>query len=227
MKSGNVKSAALFGLMALSFALNAGCGDVASMMANATSSDTEVDYQKVMKMFRDADADCPTTVDQWTTLVAVNIVDERNIEFRYEVSDEGRNLVRRIPKEQMRRTAIAAMKRKRMVVAVAEKDLSIQHIYEDRYGSYVLSYTINRQVLDGNLYPTGSEKTNPFAADEKVVKKSVAEQIFATEVGMTREDDVTFPKSGSDVNFPSQIKTSRRGNKDNPHGVHANPYLGS
>ena len=120
--------------------------------------------EEIREMFRKTNDQCPVKMDQFTTLESVVMVDDKNIEFNYRVTDQGRKLVQGISKDRMRKSAVTHMKGNAMAVAVAERDLTIRHIYEDRFGGHILSYTINKTVLAGGQ-ALGEEQGNPFAVN--------------------------------------------------------------
>jgi hypothetical protein len=142
--------------------------------------------EEIREMFQKTNKQCPIKMDAFTTLERVDMIDEQTIEFHYKVNDKGRRLVKGISKERMRQNAVEHMKGNAMAVAVAERDLSIQHIYEDRFGAYVLSYTINKAVLNGEG-TEGEQQANPFtvttvnAEPEAVVVSEPAQQAEPTE----------------------------------------------
>ncbi|NND96070.1 MAG: hypothetical protein HKN47_01935 [Pirellulaceae bacterium] len=216
---------ACYGLLAVSCMALTGCNRGAMAMLRKTAQKVGAKAvegssdEDIRVMFEKANSACPTRMDEFTRLMEVKIVDDQNIEFRYEVNDRGRRLVQRIDQDQLKKNAVAVMKNNEMAVAVAERDLSIQHIYEDKHGSYLFSYTINRDVLDGNFYPSGREKSNPFAGGDVEVK-TVSNNV----------DPATLPKEiqelteRKDLAKPVKTKRSRR-DKTNPASVQGNPFL--
>ena len=159
------------------------------------SSDDEI-----REMFEKTNKQCPVKMDAFTTLERVNMIDEQNIEFHYKVNDKGRRLVKGISKERMRQNAVEHMKGNAMAVAVAERDLSIQHIYEDRFGGHILTYTINKAVLNGEGFQA-DQQANPFAVNtvkaepEAVVATEPTEATEAAEAAETSEATETTETS--------------------------------
>ncbi len=144
--------------------LAAGCGDVANIALKGTLAkvvDSSSD-EAIRSMFEQADAACPTRMDAYTTLESVKMIDDKRVEFRYKVSNEGKSLASRFNKQVLKKAAVAHMKGNAMAVAIAKRDLSIEHIYEDVFGGHILSYTINKQVLAGDLDAAGDKQTNSY-----------------------------------------------------------------
>lgn len=134
-------------------------GSLDGVAASATADSSD---DAIREMFAQANAACPTRMDKYTTLESVTMIDDQRIEFHYKVNNEGKNLARRFDKQALKKAAVNHVKGNRMAVAIAQRDLSIEHIYEDAFGSHILSYTINKQSLAGNLNPLGREQENPF-----------------------------------------------------------------
>ena len=193
----------------------------------------------ILEMFRKANRNCPTRMDEYTTLVEVKIVDEQTIEFHYRVTDTGKRLVSRMSPDLVKRKMVDVMKANEMVVAIVDRDLSIHHMYEDRYGGHVLSYMINREVLNGNLNPNGSEKANPFAdpapptqsnaiaknGSTKAKKPTVKPSIEIPKVDVSEVRNVSLqPESTPENPLPTQYRTPKS-SKQNPAGVAGNPFF--
>jgi hypothetical protein len=97
-----------------------------------------------------------------------------------------------------------------MAVAIAQRDLSIEHIYQDSRGNHILSYTINRAVLEGDDDPIGSERVNPFHVEN--VKADAAAGIVQSDPASSAR---IFPAKASESNVePSQQTSSRESNKE-------------
>jgi hypothetical protein len=126
-----------------------------------------------------------------------------------------------------------------MAVAIAERDLSIEHIYEDAFGGHVLSFTINQQVLRGNPYPVGREQENPFDVQtvsakssddvtvDPVVTPSEETELVEPAAGANTETDPLpvepEPEPAPEPELPQAFKSER--SRDNPAGVRANPFF--
>lgn len=194
----------------------------------------------IREMFSKTNDQCPIKMDAYTTLERVTMLDDKNIEFYYKVNDKGRRLVKGLSKERMRKNAVQHMKGNAMAVAVAERDLSIIHVYEDKFGGHILSYTINKSVLNGQE-PIGEQKGNPFAvtpvkakptvkATEKVAEKVDDQSGESEPVGEETEEPVkAAPELESNPEpepvdlLPQQYKPQKR-TRENPAGVRANPF---
>ncbi len=188
--------------------------------------------EDLIQMFEQANEACPTRMDAFTTLVEVKLIDERQAEFRYIVNDQGKQLLTRINKRILKKAAVDHMKGNAMAVAVAQRDLSIEHIYEDSRGSHLLSYTINRDVLAGNLdSAVGDQHSNPFdvttvaakatdnVLEEEVESASTVEQTpIAEQAPVAEQAPIVEPR------LPQKFKAPKR-TKDNPAGVQGNPFF--
>jgi hypothetical protein len=211
-----------------------GCGEVAKMGVTGVmhkvgakvvegSSDEDL-----IKMFEQANEACPTRMDAFTTLVEVKLIDERQAEFRYIVNDQGKQLLTRINKRTLKQAAVDHMKGNAMAVAVAQRDLSIEHIYEDSRGSHLLSYTINRDVLAGNLDPVGDERSNPF--DVTTVKAEATDSVLQEEqeevesAPIVEQAPIEEQAPIVEPPLPQKFESPKR-SKDNPAGVQGNPFF--
>ncbi len=226
-----------------------GCGKVAKVVAKGAIEQVASDVadgglseQDIRQMFEQVNAACPRQTDQYTTLESVKMIDDRRVEYRYKVTREGKNILRRIDKEVLRKAAVDHTKGNAMAVAIAERDLTVEHVYEDAFGSHVLSYTINKQVLAGNYYPLGEEKGNPFAtstvkadpSQQVVVKTETApstgetqpsEQETPTAPEQTIPETVTEPEPKVEKpSLPTQYRSQQRSTV-NPAGVQSNPFF--
>lgn len=195
--------------------------------------------EEVREMFRKANDQCPVKMDPYTTLARVTMVDDTNIEFYYSVNDKGRRLVKGLSKDRMRENAVQHMKGNPMAVAIAERDLTVRHIYEDQFGGHILSYTINKAVLNGQQ-PLGDEQGNPFAAntvkataDEVVTEPAeeaeASEPESVDEVGVETESQLEpevlpEPEPEPEDLLPQEYRPPKR-SRDNPAGVQANPFF--
>lgn len=140
----------------------AGC-DIKSAMqqfgANQVKSSSK---DEVRKMFEQANAACPQKTDAFTTLNEGVIIDDNTIEFRYSVDKCGERMLAAVDQQTLKKNAVEVMKGNPMAVAVADRDLTIHHLYESKTGVQVLAYEINKETLAGNFNPVGKEKSNPF-----------------------------------------------------------------
>lgn len=196
-----------------------GCGDLAKMgmkgaLQKVGAKVVEGTSDEALRnMFEQANAACPTRMDAFTTLEEVEMVDDTRVEFRYLVNDAGKKLASRLDKRAMRKAAVDHMKGNPMAVAIADRDLSIEHIYEDSAGNQILSYTINRAVLDGDLDPIGTERSNPF--DVTTVKADAESSVVLHDLEEeTTEEEATLPQDLSPAH-----------STDNPTGLRSNPFF--
>ena len=213
---------ACIGLLLGSAILLTGCGKGAMAMltaarekagAHVVNNSSESD---IRKMFQQANDQCPTRIDEYTTLVEVTIVDERNIEFHYKVNDAGKRLTAGLDPNVMRHRMVASIKNNEMAVAIAERDLAIHHIYEDRFGGHLLSYIISRDVLNGNMHPSGRQQPNPFAGSSGSMATQSSPQPPLRNASTQSEAP----------NLPTRIR-HRKKTRSNPAGVENNPYFQS
>ena len=208
-----------------------GCGEIAKLGVKGAMQKVGAHVvegasdEDLMKMFKQANEACPRRMDAVTTLVEVKLIDERQAEFRYIVNDQGKQMITRINKRSLKKSAVEHMKGNAMAVAVAQRDLSIEHIYDDSRGSYLFSYTINRDVLAGNLDPVGDERSNPFKVS--TVKAEATQTVSEEEVKQTstaEQTSIAEPAPIVEPPLPQQFKAPKR-TKDNPAGVQGNPFF--
>jgi hypothetical protein len=226
-------------LVAASSWLAVGCGDIAklalqsSLQSGGSPATEEAPIEEIREMFAQANRLCPKKMDAFTTLEAVKMVDDRRVEYRYRVNNEGKNLARQFDKDMLRKAAIRMMKGNAMAVAIADRDLTVEHIYQDGFGGHVLSFTINRQVLRDNPFPVGSEQEEPFGmhtvsaktSDDVTVEPSV---VSAAESELADSHQGSDPETGPlsvepEPPLPQPFKSTR--SKDNPAGIRANPFI--
>ena len=216
---------------------------VGAKMVNRSSD------EDIREMFRKANDQCPVKMDAYTTLERVTMIDEQNIEFHYKVNQKGRNLVKGLSKDRMRQNAVQHMRGNPMAVAVAERDLTIQHIYEDQFGGHILSYTINKGVLSGQQ-PIPREQDNPFAVKTVKAEAAKGENEFVNEEADVSEPDAAEstkavaaeeepefeqpldlelepefePEPDPADLLPQPYKPAER-TKENPAGIQSNPFF--
>ncbi len=228
-------------LVAASSCLVAGCGEIAKLALKGTLKSTDSPAERgepveaIHELFEQANAMCPKRMDAYTTLESVKMIDDRRVEYKYRVNNEGKNLARQFDKDLLRKAAIKMMKGNAMAVAIAKRDLSIEHIYEDAFGGHVLSFTINRQVLQGNPYPVGSEQENPFGVQTVSAKSSddvtadpIAASSAETELAPPTNDSATDKEPLAvepepEPALPEMFKPAR--SKENPAGIRSNPFF--
>ena len=236
-------------VVAASSCLTVGCGNIvkfaleSSLESVNSSSAEDAPVEDVRAMFEQVNAMCPKQMDEYSTLESVKMIDDRRVEYKYRVNNEGKSLARRFDKDLLRKAAIRMMKGNAMAVAIAERDLSVEHIYEDAFGGHVLSFTINQQVLRGNPYPVGREQENPFGVqtvsatpsddvtvDPVVTSSEKAERVEpATDAEAEIEPEIEplpvepEPAPEPEPVLPQPFKTER--SEDNPAGIRANPFF--
>ena len=211
-----------FVIVSLASCLVCGCGQngvrgiLQQVGAKAVERSSEDELRKMIDSTNDL---CPQRVDAFTTLKEVELIDDTNVEFRYVVNNAGKKFAARFDKRALREAMVEHMRGNAMAVAIAERDLSIQHIYHDELGGHVLSYTINRAVLAGDFDPLGAEKSNPF--DVQTVQADAADIVADPAL---QEPAVEQPPAKKKPPMPRHFKGSKR-SKENPAGVQSNPYF--
>ena len=193
-------------------ALVAGCGElpqagIDQIGARAVAAPSD---DSIRQMFEAADRACPRKVDPYTTLNEVKIVDDTNIEFHYVVDGAGAEFASRIEKKTLRAAMIDQMRGKAVARAVAERDLSIRHLYDDASGRRLLAYTIDRSAFDGASNPSGGRPGHSLGT---------------TNVKADASQNVVDPAAQSEPALPQQWRPTKK-SKENPAGVQQNPYLG-
>lgn len=176
--------------------------------------------QQLRSIFESANAACPVQMDAFTTLEGVEMIDDRYVEYRYLMTEEATEIASRIDKRAMKRAAVEHIKGNAVAVAMVERDLVVEHIYEDAAGNHVLSFIINRAVLEGDLEPLGTERSNPLdvtkvkaSGDREAIDPVAAEKIEQTEAS----EDQGPP-------LPKQLRQPA-GNQRNPAGLQTNPFF--
>jgi hypothetical protein len=171
-------------------------------------------------------------MDAYTILQEIKVLDDHRVEFRYLVNEQGKQLTSGLSQCAMRTAAVKAMQGNPLAVAIAERDLSVEHVYNDASGNRILSYTIDREVLAGRQPLQGTSQSNPFdvttvstAATNDAVENDVSSAVAAepgSEPVPVDTPDITPAETIPPM--PQQFKSPLR-SKDNPAGVQANPYF--
>ena len=170
-----------------------------AVMGASAKAVSEVSDEDVVRMFEQVNNACPRKVDKWTRLVEVKVLDDQSVEYRYEVSDTGKRMVSKASRKLIRQNMVQAMKGNPVAVAIAERDMVIEHVYKDRSGNKLMSFAITRSMLNGEASLEGFEADGPFAAT------SVSSE----------QAEPTLP----------QRMRPYLSSPDNPAGIHANPFV--
>ena len=193
----------------------AGCSDIAKMAlqeigASAVSGTTD---EGMLRLFEQADAACPRRMDAYTTLENVEMIDGTSVEFRYLVNDAGKQFMSGMDPREMRKHAVENMMGNAMAVAIADRDLSVEHIYKDAAGDRLLAFTINRAVLDGEEDAIGRKRFNPFD-----VEALVESALFAD----PKKSSIAQGEAiGQEVAMPQEFRPT----SDHPAGLQTNPFF--
>jgi hypothetical protein len=192
----------------------AGCSDIAKMALekigeSAVSGTTD---EGMRRLFEQADAACPRRMDAYTTLENVEMIDDTSVEFRYLVNDAGKQFMSGMEPQKMRKNAVESMQGNAMAVAIADRDLSVEHIYEDAAGDRILAFTINRAVLDGDEDALGKKRFNPFD-----VEALVESALFAD----PKKSSIGQGEIGPEVAMPQEFRPT----SDHPAGLQSNPFF--
>ena len=182
-----------------------------------SSSDDEI-----RNMFEQADAACPRTIDVHTTLEHVKMVNDQHVEFHYKVNDQGMEMVTYFDKVSMKKSAVDHLKDNPMAVAIAERDLSVEHIYEDDIGTHLFSFTINKHTLAGDLNPIGETQSNPFNVQTVSAKEDESvnlDRFFYQEEESDHEEQQEHVVADPIPVLPRQASPDHGG------GVQVNPFF--
>ena len=101
--------------MAACGCLLVGCDKVAKLAVKETLENVGAaaidgsSGEEIREMFAQANAACPRKMDQFTTLESITMVDDRHVEYRYKVNQEGRTLARKFDKQVLQQAAIKMM----------------------------------------------------------------------------------------------------------------------
>jgi hypothetical protein len=114
---------------------------------------------------------------------------------------------------EMRKHAVENMMGNAMAVAIADRDLSVEHIYKDAAGDRLLAFTINRAVLDGEEDAIGRKRFNPFD-----VEALVESALFAD----PKKSSIAQGEAiGQEVAMPQEYQST----SDHPAGLQTNPFF--
>lgn len=218
----------LLPLFSIGCLLCSGCGEFGNVGMNEAIQQVGAKVvegssdEALLTMFEKANAACPRRMDAYTTLVEVQLIDPGKAEFHYVVNDQGKTLVKKVSKRALEKAAVEHMRGNAMAVAVAERDLTVEHIYEDKRGRQLLSYTINREVLQENLGPRGMKQA--VSSDVKTVKAGSDDLVVDADVGVDESESEKTPARIVKPPMPKQFRAPKR-NKSNPAGVQGNPFF--
>ncbi|KAA5542106.1 hypothetical protein FYK55_14960 [Roseiconus nitratireducens] len=112
---------------------------------------------------RQARAQLPKKLDQYTILRRIEENPSGKLDFWYEVNDEGTRLCRRSGRQKLREVADKMIKKNDEIQVFAKAGITSHHIYENRYGTHLLSFTVSPESIVGEE-TVGQEQQNPFAA---------------------------------------------------------------
>lgn len=220
-----VRRAALSVILLALFVPNAGCSleqmeefrnrlreKKARVISNASD-------ETIRKMFEQANRACPKRVDAVTTIEEVVMVSDNRVEFRYSVNAAGQQLVKQAKPRALKQAFVKHLQGNPMAVAILERDLVLDHIYNDKAGNRLFSYAIDRSSLDGSVGPTAAPQSNPF---DKAEPKSTADSAFYADASELESTD-----SSNDFDFSESPEPPRKAFNNNAPGMHVNPYFGS
>ena len=153
-------------LAVASVCLVGGC-DINGMLSKRGSSSKS----NAAQMLREAQEQLPHQIDEHTTLVKIEKTASGNLDFWYVISDEIANRARRIGRAKIEEYAKKRIDKNPDAVALAKEGYVIHHIYENRYGTHLFSFTVSPEALHGED-TVGKERSNPFAVRNVSRKKA-------------------------------------------------------
>lgn len=144
---------ALVGVMTLT-----GC-DASRFSGNQTPRKRKLTVQQQIKV---AQAELPKEVDEYTTLVKIEETPTGALDFWYELTDKGTELCRKYGRERLREAANTMVGKHEGAFDFADSGKTVHHIYESKFGTHMLSFTVSPESIDGRE-TIGQTQTNPFA----------------------------------------------------------------
>lgn len=116
----------------------------------------------VKQQIKVARAELPKEVDEYTTLVKIEEDPSGSLDFWYELTDKGTELCRKYGRERLREAANQMVGTHEGALDFANTGKAIHHIYESKFGTHMLSFTVSPQSIEGRE-TIGQPQANPFA----------------------------------------------------------------
>jgi len=111
---------------------------------------------------RAAQSELPTEVDRYTTLVSIKENNTGSLDFWYEITDEGARICRQFGRDKLRTAATKLLDTHEFGVDFSDTDVTIHHIFENKHGTHMFSFTDSPDAVDGKV-AIGKTQSNPFA----------------------------------------------------------------
>lgn len=227
------KNSFLMVLLVATFGTMVGCDRIGktvlkSAVTGATvrtvshSSDDEV-----RGIFAAANAQCPIRMDAFTTLERIDVIDDVNVEYHYRVNQQGSKLVAKLDTQLLQQLAVEQMQGNPIAVAVAERGLSVRHVYHDESNVELLAYVINKSVIEGDTDPVVVDQSNPFAAIAESLKEQSETEEWSTDVEPDEVDELNADSEAAieENDWLSEDETSEKKDEPQPWRVQTNPFF--
>lgn len=110
----------------------------------------------------EARAQLPKLVDEYTSLVRIEQNATGSLDFWYQLNDEGTRLFRKLGKQSLRERADQVVDTHKGALDFASTGATVHHIYESKYGTHMLSFTVSPESIEGKE-TIGQPQSNPYA----------------------------------------------------------------
>lgn len=135
-----------------------GCGEM-RVSGERTPRERKLSFKQQVKV---AQAELPKEIDEYTTLVKIEETPTGSLDFWYQLTDKGTDLCRKYGRERLREAANKMVDKHDGALDFASSGKTIHHIYESKFGTHMLSFTVSPESLEGRE-TVGQTQTNPFA----------------------------------------------------------------
>ena len=175
-----------------------GCGKV------GTDGFDQQSQEEIMKPFRELNKQCPIEIDEITSLVQVEVLGPTQVVYRYRVETTGLKLSKSMKKRFRAENARKAAINYRKMAFVTNTNIAIDHIYTEKTGRHLVSFTMRGGELFESSDRAGRMSTNPFFDGGSSTKVTPA---------------------ANSKGKPQQFTNPKTRGKKNPAGVSANPFM--
>jgi len=180
---------------------------------------------------------CPIKMDAFTTLQRVEVIDDANVDYIYSVNQRGAKRIGNVKTRDLQAAVIEQIKGSVIAVAIADQGLVVRHLYRDESGGELLSYVIDRSVLEGNLDMLGQDHANPFAAPtatnvslagaipvtDDPPRERGADKVSSSSENRQRGDDAVPFEPEAD--WAPKDLTPEKSNEPQPWRIQSNPFF--
>jgi hypothetical protein len=233
--------------------LTTGCEDLTgAAMEKAIDATSEGSLKRASfaGRLRKLKEDCPIQINDYTTLEEVKMKGINRVEFRYLVSESGREIVHmhnwmNLDPEILKRTAESPL-----ADSVMALDIGIEHVFKDSDNIQMYSKRINksdlkrakrnaelaekRKIAEEKMAELAANQPEPAPSNGRAItittleehsrqqRQQVTKPVYAADDASTKMKTSHVSTDGS-VWIPKKFDGFRQG-KANPAGVQSNPY---